>query len=388
MAGQIIKRGERNYIVRIFLGRDTNGKRDYLNQTVKGTKKDAQALLNKLLREKDMGTLLEPSRESLNDYLDRWLEAAAKPRLRASSYSDYERLLKYYIRPELGATPLQKLTALNIQAVYAGMSARNLSPRTVQYTHRILRNALEQAVKWRLLTYNPAQHIELPKQERRKMHFMTDEESRRFLTAARTSLHYAFFTLMLSTGLRPSEALALRWQDVDLNRHAVRITRTVRRHGGVWLFDEPKTKKSRRVVDYPVSLNEVLREHRAKQAELIGESELVFPSLEGTPLHEKNMLTRYYRPLLKAVRLPEKMRLYDLRHTHASLLLLAGVHPKVVSERLGHSSVVITLDTYSHIVPSLQREGAAKLSSMRFYSELPTMQPKSARLTDLEIFWH
>lgn len=366
MAGQIIKRGERNYIVRIFLGRDANGKRDYLNQTVKGTKKDAQALLNKLLREKDMGTLLETSRESLNDYLDRWLSAAAKPRLRASSYDDYERLLKYYIRPELGATPLQKLTALNIQAVYAGMTARNLSPRTVQYTHRILRNALEQAVKWRLLIYNPAQHVELPKQERREMHFMTDEESRRFLTAARTSLHYAFFTLMLSTGLRPSEALALRWQDVDLNRHALRITRTVRRHGGVWLFDEPKTKKSRRVVDYPVSLNEVLLEHRVKQTELIGEGELVFSSLEGTPLHEKNMLTRYYRPLLKAAKLPEKMRLYDLRHTHASLLLLAGVHPKVVSERLGHSSVVITLDTYSHIVPSMQREGADKLDAVLF----------------------
>ncbi len=366
MAGQIIKRGERSFIVRVFIGRDANGKRDYMNQTVKGSKKDAQALLNKLLREKDMGTLLEPSRESLNDYLDRWLEAAAKPRLGASSYSDYERLLRYYVRPELGATPLQKLTALDIQKVYAGMSARNLSPRTVQYTHRILRNALEQAVKWRVLTHNPAQHVELPKQVRREMDFMTDEESRRFLTAARTSPHYAFFTLLLSTGLRPSEALALRWQDVDLKRHALRITRTVKRHGGVWLFDEPKTKKSRRVVDYPMSLNEVLLEHRAKQAELIGEGELVFSSLEGTPLHEKNILTRYYRPLLTAAELPKEMRLYDLRHTHASLLLLAGVHPKVVSERLGHSSVVITLDTYSHIIPSLQRDGADKLDTVLF----------------------
>lgn len=366
MAGQIIKRGERNFIVRIFLGRDANGKRDYMNQTVKGSKKDAQALLNKLLREKDMGTLLEPSRESLNDYLDRWLTAAAKPRLGASSYSDYERLLRYYVRPELGATPLQKLTALDIQKVYAGMQARNLSPRTVQYTHRVLRNALEQAVKWRLLIHNPAQHVELPKQERREMHFMTDGESRRFLTAARTSPHYAFFTLMLSTGLRPSEALALRWQDVDLKRHAVRITRTVKRLGGMWLFEEPKTKKSRRVVDYPVSLNEVLLEHRAKQAELIGESDLVFSSLEGTPLHEKNMLTRHYRPLLKAAGLLEAMRLYDLRHTHASLLLLAGVHPKVVSERLGHSSIVITLDTYSHVIPSLQRDSADRLDVVLF----------------------
>lgn len=365
MTGQIIKRGERNFIVRVYLGRDANGKRDYLNQTVKGSKKDAQALLNKLLRDKDMGTLLEPSRESLGEYLDRWLEAAAKPRLGASSYSDYERLLRYYVRPELGATPLQKLTALDIQKVYGGMSARNLSPRTVQYTHRILRNALEQAVKWRVLIHNPAQYAELPKQVHREMRFMTDEESRRFLTVARTSPYYAFFTLMLSTGLRPSEALALRWQDVDLKRHALRITRTVKRVKGVWLFEGTKNKRSR-VVDYPVSLNEVLLGHRAQQADLKGETDLVFSSLAGTPLHEKNMLTRYYRPLLTAAGLPKEMRLYDLRHTHASLLLLAGVHPKLVSERLGHSSIVITLDTYSHVIPSLQRDSADRLDAVLF----------------------
>ncbi len=375
MAGQIIKRVERNFIVRVYLGRDANGKRDYLNQTVRGFKKDAQALLDKLLRDKDMGTLLEPRRESLGDNLNRWLEAAAKSRLGASSYDDYERPLRYYVRPELGATPLQKLTALDIQKVYAGMQARNLSPRTVQYTQRRMRNALEQAVKWRLLAHNPAQHVELPKQERREMHFMTDEESRRFLTAARTSPHYAFFTLMLSIGLRPSEALALRWQDVDIKRCSVRITRTVKRIKGAWVFDEPKTKKSRRVVDYPVSLNEVLLAHRVKQGELIGETELVFSSLEGTPLHEKNMLVRYYRPLLKAAGLLETLRLYELRHTHASLLLLAGVHPKVVSKRLGHSSVIITLDTYSHVIPNLQRDSADRLNTVLFGKQADAEAP-------------
>ena len=128
----------------------------------------------------------------------------------------------------------------------------------MQYTHRILRNALEQAVKWRILIHNPAQHVELPKQERRDTHFMTDEEAQRFLSAAQTSPHYALFTLLLSTGLRPSEALGLRWQEVDTQRCAVRIVRTVKRLKGLWFYGEPKTKKSRRVVDYPVSLNEVL----------------------------------------------------------------------------------------------------------------------------------
>lgn len=366
-AGSIEARGRNKWLVRADTGVGPDGKRNRPSEIVIGSKKDAQAVLTKLLRDKDQGLVVETRRETLDDYLDRWLEAAAKPRLGASSYGDYEGLLRYYVRPALGRIPLQKLTTRDIQKVYAEMQARNLSPRTVQYTHRILRNALEQAVKWRLLTHNPAQHVDLPKQERREMHFMTDEESRCFLIVAQTSPHYALFTLMLATGVRPSEALALRWQDIDVKRHALRITRTVKRIKGVWLYGTTKNKKSRGV-DYPVSLNDVLLEHRAKQAELKGETELVFSSLEGTPLHEKNILTRHFRPLLTAVGLPKEMRLYDLRHTHASLLLLAGVHPKVVSERLGHSSIVITLDTYSHIIPSLQRESAAKLDTLLFKS--------------------
>lgn len=270
------------------------------------------------------------------------------------------------MRPQLGGIPLQRISALDIQKVYATMQAKNLSPRTVQYTHRVLRNALEQAVKWRVLVHNPAQHVELPRQRRREMHFMTAEECRHFLSVARASQHYALFTLMLSTGLRPSEALALRWQDVDLKRHALRITRTVKRISGEWVYDEPKNAKSRRVVDYPTKLNKVLLEHWGRQVALLGESQLVFSTFGGTPLHEKNLLVRHFRAILRAAGLLESMRLYDLRHTHASLFLLSGVRPKVVSERLGHSSVVITLDTYSHVIPSLQREGADKIGELLF----------------------
>jgi integrase len=195
---------------------------------------------------------------------------------------------------------------------------------------------------------------------------MTDEEAKRFLAAARSSPHYALFALMLTTGLRPSEALALRWQDVDTQRHAVRVTRSVKRIRGAWVFEEPKTKRSRRVVDYPASFSETLLAHRARQTELLGACELVFPNVDGGPLFEDNVRKRYFKPLLEVAGLPGTMRLYDLRHTHASLLLLAGVHPKVVSERLGHASIVITLDTYSHVVPSLQRDSADKLGVMLF----------------------
>jgi integrase len=366
VAGQLIRRGERTFLLRIYMGRDANGKRDYFNETVRGTKKEAQALLNKLLRDKDLGMLLEPSRESLDSYLDRWLEAAAKPRPGASSYGDYQWLLKRYVRPQLGTVPLQKLTALDIQKVYAAMRAQGLSSRTIQYTHRVLRSALEQAVKWRIIPQNPAQYAELPRQKRCEMQHMIHEESMRFLAAARTSPHFALFALMLATGPRPSEALALRWQDINPVRQVLRVTRTVKRVNRAWLFEEPKTKMSRRVVDYGTGLNEVLLTHQAGQAEIYGASGLVFRSLNGTPLLESNIRKRHFKPLLATAALPRDMRLYDLRHTHATLLLLEGVHPKIVSERLGHSSISITLDTYTHVIPSMQRESAEKIGKLLF----------------------
>ena len=369
MAGQIIKRGERTWVVRVDMGRDENGKRQRLNKTVHGTKKEAQQILNEMLSAKDKGTLITETRESLNSYLDRWLETAAKPRVREDTFKGYVTKLRIYIRPALGKKQLQRVTALDIQKVYADMQARDLSANTVHHAHKVLRNALQQAVKWRLIPSNPADLVELPKLEHNEMLAMNQEEAQRFLSAAKLNRWHALFALMLSTGLRPSEALALKWEDIDFQRHVIRVQRKLTRVKGGFLFEPPKTKRSRRVVDFPVSLTDVLLEHQAKQAEL-GEIDpnlsLVFAGETGQPAHERNILKRHYRPLLKAADLPLAFRLYDLRHTHATLLLLAGVYPKIVSERLGHSSIGITLDTYSHVLPTMQKESAAKLNDMLF----------------------
>ena len=369
MAGQIIKRGERKWLLRVDLGRDEAGKRQRMNKTVHGTKKEAQKILNEMLGDKDRGTLITESRESLNSYLDRWLETAAKPKVREDTFKGYATKLRIYIRPPLGDKQLQRISALDIQKVYADMQARDLSANTVHHAHKILRNALQQAVKWRLIPSNPADLVELPKLEHNEMLAMNQEEAQRFLSAAKTNRWHALFALMLSTGLRPSEALALKWEDIDFQRHVIRVQRKLTRVKGGFLFEPPKTKRSRRVVDFPVNLTDVLLEHQARQAEL-GEIDpdlsLVFAGETGQPAHERNILKRHYRPLLKAADLPLSLRLYDLRHTHATLLLLAGVHPKVVSERLGHSSISITLDTYSHVLPTMQKESAAKLNDMLF----------------------
>lgn len=365
MAGQIVKRGERNYVVRVFTGRDANGKRQYLNQTVKGSKKDAQALLNKLLRDKDMGTLTEPSRTSLNDYLDHWLETAVKPRVRERTYEDYKGLARRYVRGPLGDRMLTQITPVELQKLYSDLTGRGLAPRTVRYCHTVMHNALGQAVKWRMIPQNPALYVDLPRKQHREMKAISEAEAGRFLAAAASEENHALFALLLTTGLRPSEALGLKWGDFDPRSNTLSVARVVvHPAGGGWAFEAPKTAKSRRSFEVPRGLGVILEDHRAKPRE--NPHSLIFPNLTGDPLHIQNVSRMVYKRILRRAGLPESFRLYDLRHTCATLLLLAGVHPKVVSDRLGHSSISETMDTYSHVIPGMQREASDKLDSMLF----------------------
>ena len=358
-SGQINERGKNKWLVRVDMGRDAEGKRQRYNKTVHGTKKEAQAVLNKLLRDKDMGLLSEAARMSFGSYLDHWLETAAQPRLRAKTFEEYSSQLKRYVRPELDRLKLEQVTPVAIQKLYTGMLNRKLSARTVRLTHAILRNALQQAVKWRMLPFNPADAVDLPKQERQEMRSLNQDEAQRFLEAVGGTRWDVLFTALLTTGLRPSEALALRWGDIDLGAGQLSVRRTVKRVKGAWVYEEPKTKSSRRLIELPMGTVRAL-------AGLERDGELVFTNGLGEPVNIFAVIEHHFKPALKRVGLPKEVRLYDLRHTHATLLLLAGVHPKIVSERLGHSSIQITLDTYSHVLPTMQKETAAKLDAMLF----------------------
>jgi integrase len=370
VAGQIVKRGERNFLIRVYLGEKANGKRDYLNQTVKGSKKDAQAILNKLLRDKDMGVLLEPSRMSLDDYLDHWLEVSVKPRVRARTHKEYGDTLRRYVRPRIGIRRLDNLKPVDIQAVYSEMQEAGLGGM-VRLTHTLLKGALTQAVKWQMLARNPADYVDLPKRKASsKTRALSKQEVERFIEATRRSKWHTFFHLMVGTGLRPSKALALTWKDVDLAKGTLTV-----RHSLGWLkgekrfvFNDPKTASSRRTVPLPYGLVKLLSEHMTAQFEK-GFTELVFCTRAGDPAHQRVIVQEAFKPALVRAGLSKETRLYDLRHTHATLLLLAGVHPKVVSERLGHASVSITLDVYSHVLPNMQQEAAEKLDAMLYSAD-------------------
>jgi integrase len=367
--GQIIPKNY-GYLVRIYTGRDSTGTRSYQNQKVTGTKKDAEKVLTAMLRKLDTGELLhEPSRLSVKEYLEHWLETAAKPKLTARTLQDYTGVLTRYVYPAVGSMKLTKLAPVDLQAVYAQMltvkakGGLALTPRTVINTHRVLSSALKQAVRWRMLTQNVCQYVDLPKRQKTEMKALSEAEVTRFLSAAQTSRHRVLFTVMLGTGLRPGEALALMWKDFDAGARTLTVQRALETVHGKHYFKSPKTPHSRRTIKLPDNLVKLLLEHKALHP---GEGELIFPSLEGTPLSAVNVVKRYFKPLLAAAGLSDAVRFYDLRHTHATLLLKAGVHPKIVSERLGHSSITLTLDTYSHVLPGMQDDAANKLDAMLF----------------------
>lgn len=363
MAGQIIKRGDRVWIVRIFLGRTSEGKRQYQNQTIRGTKSDAQKWLNDALSKKDLGIPTFQTKVSLGEYLETWLSTVAKPRVSEQTFDSYQWLLNRVIT-KLGKTRLSQLRAEDIQKYYGSQPTA-----TARHIHAPLRSALSQAVKWHLIYSNPCDSVELPRHTAREMQALTKEEAARLLAVP--SKHSCLIAFLLTTGARPSEALGLRWTDIDLDKATVTIQRTLQWHAtGGFYFAETKTKGSRRTVPLPTSLTEQLKAHRANQAEgllkLGVRTDLVFANSEGAPIMRKNLVRRHFKPALKAAKLPSDLSLYCLRHTCASLLLQAGTHPKVVAERLGHSSTMLTLDVYSHVAPGMQSEATACIEKMLY----------------------
>lgn len=250
----------------------------------------------------------------------------------------------------------------------------------VRLTHTLLKGALMQAVKWQMIVQNPAAFVDLPKRKTAaKTRPLPKAEVERFLEATARSKWHVFFHLMVATGLRPSEALALHWKDVDLGAGTLTV-----RHSLGWLkgekrfvLNDPKTPSSRRTVPLPYGLVKLLSEHMTAQYER-GFTGLVFTTRLGDPAHQRVIVQEAFKPALEKAGLAKETRLYDLRHTHATLLLLAGVHPKVVSERLGHASVAITLDVYSHVLPNMQQEAAVKLEALLYSpAETPAAHAKN-----------
>jgi integrase len=372
----IRKRGKNSWEVTVWQGRDpSTGRRRRRCLTIHGTKRDAAQALANALHERDTGTDLSPGRLTVADYLRRWLRDYAAHRVAPSTLVRYRSIIKEHLIPALGSLRLRDLRPAHIEEAYGGFlgpkgradKSGGLSPRTVLHHHRLLKEALSRAVELQLMAHNPAANVKPPRPARAEMRVLGAEEVSWLLEAAAGTPLYALVYLALHTGLRQGELLGLRWQDIDLDRGTLHVQRTAQRLPGQGVtYRPPKSHRSSRPVSLSPEVVSLLREHRRLQVEhklRVGPAYrglgLVFASPLGGPIDAGN-LRRAFARLLDRAALP-RIRFHDLRHTAATLMLTAGVHPKVVSERLGHATVALTLDTYSHVLPDLQRDAAEAL---------------------------
>jgi integrase len=356
-----------------FDGPDRNGERQQKQVTFRGTKRAAERELARLETEVGSGSYVAPVRETVAEFLERWLEAYAKTNTTARTFQRYSDIVRGHLVPALGQLTLTKLQPLHIQEYYSEALATGrrdgnggLSAKTVLHHHRVLREALKHAVKWRLIAVNPADATEPPRPQPHEIRVLSEDEVARLIDAAKgTPLAFPIL-VALSTGLRRGEILALRWEDIDLQRATLAVRQSLEETRDGIRFKVPKTKKSRRVVALPAALVEALVRHKGEQAQhrlMIGpdyrDHGLVIARPDGTPVRP-NYITLAFTRLSRRCEL-HGVRFHDLRHTHATELLRQGIHPKVVSERLGHATVGMTLDVYSHVLPDMQEEAARRI---------------------------
>ncbi len=374
MAGQLIPKGKNKWLVRVYLGTDAEGKRNYYSKTVNGNKKEAQAHLNKLLLQKDTGTFTQPTKLFVKDLLYQWLNNAVKQRVRDNTFHSYNYMVNHYLEPYLGKYKLSQLTPANIQEHYANQLNKGISPRTIRYAHTLLKNALEQAIEWEMLLKNPANKVTLPRQKKQEMKVLSHKQVEQFIYANSYSKWKALFSLLLASGMRPSEALGLKWEDISFDNNKITICRTLVRVQNRWSLEEPKTRQSRRTIPIPAGTMQDIKEHQENQSEHIKQANtynnqgFVFANGNGEPLNERNIVRRHFKPILEKEGLPD-IRLYDLRHSCATLLLSQGVNAKIVSERLGHASTTLTMDIYSHVLPDMQKEASNKLQDLIYSND-------------------
>lgn len=378
MPGRIHRRSRSSWTIVVDLGRDPeSGKRRQLSRAIHGTKKEAEAELVRLLHERDTGVERPTGHMTVGMYLDRWVDDYVRPSLAPKTLVSYRDVIRAHLVPALGSLELTALRPTHIQSLYTRLLASGrrdgsggLSARSVQRYHQILHAALRQAVRWQLLVRNPADAVEPPRPARRELRMLTAEQARGVMAAADTAPYGGFVRLALQTGMRRGELLGLRWADVDFDARELHIQQTAQRISGQGIvFRQPKTRLSRRSVALSTDAVASLRHIRRQQAEarlLAGpayhDRDLVFATGLGTPLEPGN-LRRAWLPITRKAGVPG-LRIHDLRHAHATLMLGQGVHPKVVSERLGHASIAITLDTYSHVLPGLQAAAAEALDTI------------------------
>jgi len=380
VTGSIRRRGKMTWELTFDLGPDpVTGDRTRRFVSVKGTRRDAERVLTEEIHQRNTGIDVAHGKLTVKQYLNRWLKDYAATNVSTATLVRYNGIVANHLVPAIGRIQLSELRPAHIQRAYAETLAPGarkdrrggaLSARTVLQHHRVLREALAHAVRWQLIARNPADAVAPPKPARHEMRVLNREEAQALLAAGGDDPLYCLLHVALASGARLGELLALRWSDMDAQSGTLRITRSAQRLPGEGIvFHAPKTHRSIRPIALsPVTLR-ILRLHRISQSErrlAVGSAytdhDLVFANALGQPL-DGTAVTKRVQQIAQDTGLGH-LRFHDLRHTAATLMLSAGTHPKVVSERLGHATINITLDTYSHVLPDLQHEAAAVIDAL------------------------
>ncbi|HEY2882267.1 MAG TPA: site-specific integrase, partial [Pirellulales bacterium] len=328
------------------------------------TKKEVQQELAKLQHANDSGMLCNVDMLNVTAYLTKWLNEAARPSVCDTTFSNYEAVVNNHISPRIGGIRLQKLTPLHVQSLYSQMEADKVGGHTRLLVHIVLHAALDRAIKWQLVPRNVCDAVERPVASKADIQPLTTEQTGTLFNAVKGNRLEALYILAVSTGMRLGELFGLQWSDVDLKAGTVTIHHTLQELDGHLKLKEPKTKSSRRKIDLTNVAIVALHDHRKRMmAEGHAGCQWVFCNQSGGNLRRSHFHRAEYKPLLKAAGLPA-IRFHDLRHTHATIMLSSGENVKVVSERMGHSSSTITLDTYSHVMPGMQKAAAGRLDSL------------------------
>jgi len=353
-----------------YLGFDEQGKKRYTTKRGFATRREAESYLADITKSMHQGTYVDPTKETLSDYLTKWIDYK-RDSVRQHTIEIYESAIRLHIAPRLGRTRISELRPVDLRDLYRHLLRdKGLSKRTVSQIHTILHDALDRAVKWELLPRNVTDAVDAPKPERQRFDVWSLEDVRKFLFSPDVTGNPFFvaFLLALTTGMRQGEILGLRWQDLDLDKSVVHVVRTLTRERGEHVFGPPKSDSGVRDIPLSSQTVEALKTHRVAQARdrlAMGRSynnqDLVIARTTGEVMSQP-ILREKFIDLVAKVGIGQ-IRFHDLRHTHASLLLELGENMKVIQEQLGHSTLSVTADTYTHLSKTLKDRPAQLLST-------------------------